>query len=81
MTTNDGDGMLADIRELLDAQPFRPFALTVAGWDAEHEVDDPRQVTIPAHGETIHFWNRHNERFVIAVRHITTVMMRKERFA
>jgi hypothetical protein len=71
--------MIDDIRELLDAEPFRAFVLTVTGLDVEFEVEHPRQVTIPTHGETIHLRDRHNERRVIAVRHITTIRMRKER--
>jgi hypothetical protein len=72
--------VIDDIRALLEAEPFRPFVLTVTGFDHEYDVEHPRQVTIPVHGETIHYRDRHREQIVIAVRHITTVRLRKERF-
>jgi hypothetical protein len=70
--------MLDDIQELLAADPFRPFVLAVTGLDNEYDIEDPRQVSVPLHGETIHYRGRDGDEFVIAVRHITSVVIRKE---
>jgi hypothetical protein len=67
--------MLDDIQDLLAADPFRPFVLAVTGLDDEYAVDDPRQVSIPTHGETIHYRGRHGDEYVIAVRHVTSVVI------
>lgn len=69
--------MIDDIRNLLDAEPFRPFVLVLTGRDVEYTVDDPRQVTIPIHGEAVHYRNHHRDEFIIATRHITHVRLRR----
>lgn len=71
--------MMDDIQELLAAEPFRPFVIAVVGLDGEYLVEDPRQIRMPQHGETLHYRSRHHDESILAVRHITAVRLVKEK--
>ena len=70
--------MIDDIRSLLEADPFRPFSIETSS-NACLEVNSPKQVTIPFHGETIHYHTRDWELHIIAVRHIIRLTVREGR--
>ncbi len=61
--------MIHDLRELLDAKPFRAFVIHLSDGQT-FEVANPEQVKIPMRGTTIHFEARDGTTYVIAVDHI-----------
>lgn len=71
-------GMIDDIRALLEAESFRPFSIELPG-DFTIEITNPKQVTVPIHGESIHFYSQHGETHIIAVRHMIRIRVREGR--
>jgi hypothetical protein len=68
--------MIDDIRELLDRDPFRTFTITGTTGD-QYVVHSPKQVTIPLHGEPVHYLSRDGETAILPVRHIVRVTFRE----
>jgi plastocyanin len=64
-----------DIQELLADEPFRQFTIVTVNKD-EYVVYSPKQVTIPTHGETVHYQSRDYTAHVIAVRHVVELTFR-----
>lgn len=67
--------MIDDIEDLLTREPFRQFVIVTTSGD-EYAVNSPKQVTIPIHGETVHYAGRDYTTHVIAVRHIVKLTHR-----
>lgn len=68
--------MIDDIRELLDRDPFRQFVIMGALGEG-YVVVSPKQVTVPAHGESVHYLSRDGDTHILSARHIVRVTFRK----
>ena len=65
--------MLDDIQDLLAASPFRPFQVVTTDMHTAFAVTDPRQVSVPMSGETIHYRRPDGDTVIVAVRHVVAV--------
>ena len=69
--------MLDDVQDLLSREPFRQFIIATTEERSGYIVYSPKQVTVPIHGESIHFRSRDGDTHIIAVRHIVRVTYRE----
>jgi hypothetical protein len=70
--------MTEDSEELLRATPFRPFAFATTD-HCEYVVDSPKRLTLPVHGQSVHFHSPDGRTMIVASRHIIRVTLGEAR--